>query len=86
MTPHEFSIYADAYSKRIENEAEQKRQELYVSAMLISNFVWAKKRPTYEKVFGAPKKKKEMSDEAMLQMAQALNAMFGGTDTRKGVN
>lgn len=77
----------DAHNDKIKLEQEQRRQEIYVSALLISQFVWAKgKRPSYEKVFGGKPKQKEMTDEEMLRKVEALNAMFGGFDERKAVN
>lgn len=77
----------DAHDDKIKLEQEQRRQEIYVSALLISQFVWAKgKRPSYEKVFGVKPKQKEMTDEEMLRKVEALNAMFGGIDERKAVN
>lgn len=83
MTPREFAAAAEAYKSRMEYELEQKRQETYASALLISRFMWAKRVPPYEKVFGNGTKK-DMTDEQMLEAAEALNAMFGGSDSRGG--
>ena len=83
MTPREFAVVADAYKNRMEYESEQKRQEIYASALLISRFVWAKRAPSYDKVFGGGAKA-EMTDEQMLKTAESLNAMFGGLDERGG--
>lgn len=77
----------EGYNSRVTIEQEQKRQEIYVSALLISQFVWAKgKRPSYEKVFGSKANHEEMTDEEMLRKVEALNAMFGGIDERKAVD
>lgn len=77
----------EAHNEKVMFEQEQKRQEIYVSALLISQFVWAKgKRPSYEKVFGRRLERKTMTDEEMLKQVEALNAMFGGIDERKAVN
>lgn len=85
MTPRELFTFADAHNQKIEFEQEQRRQEIYTSALLISRFVWCKgKIPPYEKTFGI-KKKSVMSDADMLRQAESLNAMFGGIDTRKAV-
>lgn len=82
MTPREFSSVVDAYNRKTEDEQEQRLHEMYISALLISSFVWAKKPPTYEQLFGKLRQK-EMTDEQMLRKVEALNAMFGGSDTRK---
>lgn len=82
MTPRELAAYAQAYRQNAEQAQRDKQQELYVSALLISRFVWSKKVPPFERVFrGGPRR--DMSDEQMLRMAEALNQMFGGTDARK---
>ena len=85
MTPCEFSVFVDAYNKNMESEQEQRMQEIYTSALLISRFVWCKgKPPSYEKVFGNHRKT-TMTDEEMLRKVEFLNAVFGGNDTRKAV-
>ena len=55
MTPREFAAAVEAYKNKLEQEQEQRRQEIYVSALLVSRFVWAKKVPPYERVFRAAK-------------------------------
>lgn len=90
MTPREFCLQVEAYNERIEEKQEQRRQELYVSALLISQFVGIKlfskrKIPAYDEIFEAKHEMKEMTDEQMLRKVEALNAMFGGADTRKAV-
>ena len=82
MTPREFNSFVDAYNKKTEDDQEQRLHEMYISALLVSRFVWAKKPPTYEQLFGRIRQA-EMTDDQMLRQAEALNAMFGGTDTRK---
>lgn len=85
MTPCELSVFVDAYNKNTEEEQEQRMQEIYTSALLISRFVWCKgKPPSYEKVFGS-RRKAPMTDEEMLRKVESLNAMFGGNDMRKAV-
>lgn len=83
MTPGELAVYAEAYNERKENEHEQKREEIYTTALLISQFVWSKRPRSYEEVFGI-KKKSKMPDAEMLRVVEALNAQFGGNDIRKG--
>lgn len=82
MTPRELAVYAQAYRQNAEQAQREKQQELYLCALLISRFVWSKKVPPFERVFGGDQHR-DMSDEQMLLMAEALNQMFGGTDTRK---
>ncbi len=82
MTPRELDAYARAFRKRMEAEQERQQRELYLSAFLTSRFVWMKRVPPFERVF-AVKKRQSMTDGQMLKMAEALNLMFGGTDTRK---
>ena len=75
-------MYAQAYRQNAEQTQREKQQELYLCALLISRFVWSKKVPPFERVFGGDHHR-DMSDEQMLRMAEVLNQMFGGTDTRK---
>lgn len=82
MTPCELEIAVESYRRKEKIKQEQRRQEIYASALLISRFVWSKNVPPYEKVFGTGKQK-EMTDEQMLRTAEALNAMFGGADSRE---
>lgn len=82
MTPAQLIIYADAYAENMKEAQERARQELYVSASLISTFVGlalnGKQKPSYEKIFGT--EKNEMTDEQMYATVKALNARFGGTE------
>lgn len=76
MTPREFHIYIDSYSKR--REIEQK--ESIYQAYLISRWVWQKK-VDIDKILKnafAPTKSKKMTPEQMLAQVKALNALFGG--------
>ena len=82
MTPCELETALEAYRIKENTKQEQRRQEIYASALLISRFVLSKNIPPYERVFGAGERE-EMTDEQMLRMAEALNAMFGGTDSRE---
>ena len=83
MTPREFYVFANVYGKKVESEQEQRLHEIYISALLTSRFVWQKNPQSYEQLFGRLNRK-PMTDEQMLRKAEALNAMFGGNDTRKG--
>ncbi len=79
MTPHELSLYAKAYSERQEREQEQRVHEVYLTALLIARFVWAKKIPRYDELFGdGHETGGSMTAEEMLRMARSLNMSFGG--------
>lgn len=73
MTPYELGLTAKGYSQR--KEMDQK--ESIYHAYLISRWVW-QKRIDIEKILKHEEKKKEMTDDEMLQQAMKLNAMFGG--------
>lgn len=86
MTPRELAVCVDTYNRQQEQELEKLRRTSYLTALLTAQFVWAKgQRPSYEQVFGAPGRSRDMSDDEMLAVAEALNARFGGSDSRKGV-
>lgn len=73
MTPFELNMTAKGYQKR--KEIEQK-DNIY-QAYLISRWVWQKKIDI-EKILNTETKKKEMTDEEILEKVKALNAIFGG--------
>lgn len=79
MTPRELCLYAEAYAQKAEMEQERRQHEIYVSALLTSRWVFAKRIPKYDEVFKV-QRDSGMSDEAMLHMARALNAQFGGEE------
>lgn len=83
MTPREFHIYVDGYSKRKELEIEEyktkfelEQEVLIYQAYLISRWVWTKKIDI-EKILKG-KKKKAMTNEQMLEQVKVLNMLFGG--------
>lgn len=80
MTPRELYLYAEAYTQKLDAEQERKQHEIYVSALLISRFVFAKHIPKYEEIFKKQQREDSMSDEAMLATVRALNAQFGGEE------
>lgn len=82
MTPRELMVYVNEYTEKTEYEVERRQHEMYVCALLISRFVWVKRVPPYEKIF-RKSRHTVMSDGQMLEMAEVLNLMFGGTDIRK---
>jgi acyl-CoA hydrolase len=73
MTPAELNIYVEAY---VENKENEQRENIY-QAYLISRWVWAKKIDI-KKYLNTSKKKKQMTDEQMLNQVKMLNAVFGG--------
>jgi hypothetical protein len=73
MTPAELNVYAEAY---VENKENEQRENIY-QAYLISRWVWQKKIDI-KKYLNAPKNKKQMSDEQMLNQVKMLNTVFGG--------
>jgi len=73
MTPYELSLTAKGYQQRKEMEQKESTYQAY----LISRWVW-QKRIDIEKILKHEEKKKEMTDEEMLQQVMKLNAMFGG--------
>jgi len=73
MTPAELNIYALAY---VEKREDRQKENIY-QAYLISRWVWQKKIDI-KKYLNTSKKKKQMTDEQMLQQAKILNAVFGG--------
>lgn len=85
MHPAELAVYAQVYRAERRTGTAGETTGLYLCALLISRFVWSKKVPPFEQVFGDGPSR-DMSDEQMLRMAEALNRMFGGTDTRKGAD
>lgn len=84
MTPRELMVYINGHTEKAEYDAERRQHELYVCALLVSRFVWAKRVPPYEKIF-KKRRHASMTDEQMLKMAEALNSLFGGVDRRKEV-
>lgn len=84
MTPKEFHIYLDGYSKRKELEIEEyktkfeleQKQSIY-QAYLISRWVWQKKIDI-EKILNVKQEKKEMTEDQMIKQVMILNSLFGG--------
>ena len=73
MTPAELNIYALAYAEK----REDRQKENIYQAYLISRWVWAKKIDI-KKYLNTSKKKKQMTDEQMLQQVKIFNEVFGG--------
>lgn len=74
LTPRILNIYLNAYS---ENKQADSKDSIY-QAYLISRWVWQKK-VDIEKILNT-EKKKEMTDEEMLQQVKVLNKIFGGKE------
>ena len=84
ITPYELRIAIRGFRKRKEAESEEyqakfkNEQDLLVyQAYLISRWVWAKK-VDINAILKEKPKKKEMTDDEILQEVLKLNAMFGG--------
>jgi len=82
MTPKQLNIYAEAFA----GQQEDSQYRVYLSAVLTSGFMGIllskkhPKLPTYEETFR--RRKKDMTDEEMLNVVIALNAASGGIDRR----
>lgn len=63
--------------ERKENEAEEKLTLAYLNAMWTIQFLGGKKPPKLEDYL-KKSKKKEMTDEDMLNQVKLLNNLFGG--------
>lgn len=77
MTPFELSIYVDAYREKMNREQEN----LITQAYLTAYWQRVKKMPNLREVLKSKPKKKQMTDQQLFNMARALNAAFGGTDS-----
>lgn len=75
MTPYEFSLMINSYAQRREEEAEEKITLEYLNAAWTVQFL-GKNKPKLDKVI--KKKKKEMSNEEMLNQVKLLNNLLGG--------
>lgn len=75
MTPYEFSLIINSYAQRREEEAEEKITLEYLNAAWTVQFL-GKNKPKLDKVI--KKKKKEMSNEEMLNQVKLLNNLLGG--------
>lgn len=75
MTPYEFSLMINSYAQRREEEAEEKITLEYINAAWTVQFL-GKNKPKLDKVI--KKKKKEMSNEEMLNQVKLLNNLLGG--------
>lgn len=76
LTPYEFSLVANAYDKRREEEAEERLILAYINAAWTIQFL-GKKKPKLDDVL-KKNHKKEMTDEEMLNQIKLLNNILGG--------
>lgn len=79
LTPYEFSLVANAYAKRREEEAEEKLTLAYINAAWTIQFL-GKNKPKLDNVL-KKNNKKEMTDEEMLKQIKLLNNLLGGEIT-----
>ena len=75
LTPFEFSLIINSYSQRREEEAEEKITLAYINAAWTVQFL-GKNKPKLDKII--KKKKKEMTNEEMLNQVKLLNNLMGG--------
>lgn len=73
-TIYEFSVIQEGYVERKQQDYELSITQAYLTAKLI----WAKKLPDLKKLLGKKEPKKSMTDDQMMQMAMALNKLYGG--------
>lgn len=78
MTPRELTTWIRGAMRADKARQERLRANMYSMATLIRSAVWADSMPSYETLFG--KKDEDMDDEAMFQVARALNAACGGSE------
>lgn len=76
LTPYEFSLVANAYAKRREEEAEERLTLAYINAAWTIQFL-GKNKPKLDDVL-KKNHKKEMTDEEMLNQIKLLNNILGG--------
>lgn len=75
LTPFEFSLIINSYSQRREEEAEEKITLAYINAAWTVQFL-GKNKPKLDKVI--KQKKKEMTNQEMLNQVKILNNLMGG--------
>lgn len=75
MTPHELSLYVNAFTRKKETEGDN----WVINAYLAAYWQRAKKMPSIKEVLKKPaKKSKQQTPEEMLEAVKKLNAAFGG--------
>lgn len=79
-TIYEFSVIQEGYAERKQQDYELSITQAYLTAKLI----WSKKLPDLRKLLGKKEPKKSMTDDQMMQMAMALNKLYGGEVIENG--
>jgi len=82
LTPAELLMMQRAEAARRERENEAQNMRDYTLACMISGFMWAKRRPSYDELFHPKNTAQDggMTDEEMLEQVRALNKLFGGSE------
>lgn len=79
LTPYEFTLMVNSYVERKEEESEEKLTIAYLNAMWTIQFLGGKNVPKLDDYLNKNKKRKrEMTDEDMLNQVKFLNNLFGG--------
>ncbi len=76
LTPYEFSLIVNSYVKKKEEETDEKITLAYINALWTIQFL-GKDKPKLDD-FLNKKRKKEMTDEEMLNQIKLLNNVLGG--------
>lgn len=79
-TIYEFSVIQEGYAERKQQDYELSITQAYLTA----KFIWTKKLPDLKKILGKKEPKKSMTDDQMMQMAIALNKLYGGEVIENG--
>lgn len=81
LTPYEFFLKVDAYSKKKIEHTKEQITIAYLNALWTIQWLGKQHqhpRPLKEILANIGKEKKTMTDEQMFEMVKVLNAMFGG--------
>lgn len=83
MTPQELSLAVEARNRREQDAQRARLAEDYALAGMIRLAVWAKRMPSFERLFPERKggeTKHSMTDEEMYAAVVALNRAMGGLE------
>lgn len=79
MTPYELSLAISIYNEKRTFENDEKITLTYINALWTAQWMGGKQKPpSLQKLLSTNEKKKEMTDEQMLNKVKQLNAALGG--------
>jgi len=81
LTPYEFFLKVDAYSKKKIEHTKEQITIAYLNALWTIQWLGKRHnhpRPLKEILDSIGKEKREMTDEEMFERVKALNVLFGG--------